>query len=367
MPNKENIMLRFVGGGSDKGYQVLLEPQGDGWVVNAANGRWGATFVHQPKTQNGPVPFEKAKQIFDKLVREKLAKGYKPVGDAPTGSLAVVAASIEERETGIYPQLLNPIEPDEAEKFISDLGFWAQEKFDGKRILLKVAGTNVVAINRKGLVCGIAEAIIRDAGMLAAKLGGCVIDGEAIGESFFAFDLLEHGGKDVRALAYSARLKALTEAIAGLRSLRVVVTAKSETEKSALFQKLKEENREGIVFKAHRAPYEPGRPKKGGNQRKLKFWATATCVCTIRNDKRSIGVSIKETPTQGLTPIGNVTISSNQQVPKVGELVEIRYLYAIKGGSLFQPQFIRIRDDIDCADSLSDLKFKCENSDSDEE
>ena len=363
MPDKETIMLRFVGGGSDKGYQVILEPQNDGWVVNAANGRWGSTFVHQPKTQNGPVPYEKAKQIFDKVVKEKLTKGYKPVGDAPTGSLAVVAASIEERETGIYPQLLNPIEPEEAEKFISDPGFWAQEKFDGKRILLKVQAGNVVAINRKGLVCGIAEAIIRD----AVKLDGCVIDGEAIGESFFAFDLLEHGDKDVRSLAYSARLKVLSEAVAGLRSLRGVVTAKSETEKSALFQKLKEENREGIVFKAHRAPYEPGRPKKGGNQRKLKFWATATCVCTIRNDKRSIGVSIKETPTQGLTPIGNVTIPPNQQVPKIGELVEIRYLYAIKGGSLYQPQFIRIRDDIDGADSLADLKFKSENMDSDEE
>ena len=212
-------------------------------------------------------------------------------------------------------------------------------------------------------MCGIAEAIIRD----AVKLDGCVIDGEAIGEIFFAFDLLEHGGKDVRALAYSAGLKVLTETIAGLRSLRGVVTAKSEAEKSALFQKLNAENREGIVFKAHKAPYEPGRPNKGGNQRKLKFWATATCVCTVRNDKRSIGVSIKETPTEGLKPIGNVTISPNHQVPNVGEFVEIRYLYAHKGGSLYQPQFIRIRDDIDCADSLADLKFKSENMDSDEE
>lgn len=297
----------------------------------------------------------------------KLAKGYKPVGASPTGSLAVVASSIEERETGIYPQLLNPITENEAEKFISDPGFWAQEKFDVKRILLKVAGKTVVAINRKGLVCGISEAISREAGELAVKLGECVIDGEAIGESFFAFDLLEHGGKDVRSLTYSARLKVLTEAIAGLRSLCGVVTAKSEAEKSALFQKLKDENREGIVFKAHKAPYEPGRPNKGGNQRKMKFWATATCVCAVRNDKRSIGVSIKETPTEGLTPIGNVTISPNQQVPKIGELVEIRYLYAIKGGCLFQPQFIRVRDDIECADSMSDLKFKCENSDSDDE
>ncbi len=367
MPAKESVMFRYVGGGSDKGYQVIIEPQGEGWVVNAANGRWGSTFVPQPKTPNGPVSFEKAKQIYDKLVREKLAKGYKPVGDAPTGSLAVVAASIEERETGIYPQLLNPIEPDEAEKLIGDPGFWAQEKFDGKRILLKVVGESVVAINRKGLVCGIAEAIIRDSGLLGTKLGGCVIDGEAIGESFFAFDLLEHGGKDIRALAYSARLKALTEAIGGLRSVSCAATAKSKAEKSLLFQRLKDENREGIVFKAHHAPYEPGRPNKGGNQRKLKFWATATCVCTARNDKRSIGVSIKETPTKCLAPIGNVTIPSNQEIPKVGELVEIRYLYAIKGGSLFQPQFIRVRDDIERADSLADLKFKRENSDSEEE
>lgn len=45
-----------------------------------------------------------------------------------------------------------------------------------------------------------------------------------------------------------------------------------------------------------------------------------------RNDKRSIGLAVKETPTKGLTSIGNVTIPSNQEVPKIGALVEIRYL-----------------------------------------
>ncbi|HLX59705.1 MAG TPA: hypothetical protein VKX17_00350 [Planctomycetota bacterium] len=62
-----------------------------------------------------------------------------------------------------------------------------------------------------------------------------------------------------------------------------------------------------------------------------------------------------------------MTIPANQEIPKVGSLVEIRYLYALKGGSLYQPQIIRVRDDIDSADSLADLKFKRENSDSEEE
>ncbi|WP_167365759.1 hypothetical protein [Pseudomonas saponiphila] len=40
-----------------------------------------------------------------------------------------------------------------------------------------------------------------------------------------------------------------------------------------------------------------------------------------------------------LVSVGNCTVPANKSTPAIGSLVEIRYLYAHKGGSLFQPVF----------------------------
>ena len=57
---------------------------------------------------------------------------------------------------------------------------------------------------------------------------------------------------------------------------------------------------------------------------------------------------------------GNVTIPPNHKIPAVGELVEIRFLYAIPGSNaLYQPVYLGPREDIvheDCV--LSQLKYK---------
>jgi bifunctional non-homologous end joining protein LigD len=56
-------------------YQVSIEPQGKAFVVNFAYGRRGSTMNTGTKTQT-PVDYDSAKSIYDKLVREKQAKGY---------------------------------------------------------------------------------------------------------------------------------------------------------------------------------------------------------------------------------------------------------------------------------------------------
>ena len=62
--------------------------------------------------------------------------------------------------------------------------------------------------------------------------------------------------------------------------------------------------------------------------------------------------------------VGNVTIPPNAAVPVAGEVIEARYLYAYKGGSLYQPVFIGVRDDIDAsACTMTQLKFKPEVDD----
>ena len=62
------------------------------------------------------------------------------------------------------------------------------------------------------------------------------------------------------------------------------------------------------------------------------------------------------------TGVGNVTIPANCEIPQKGDLVEVRYLYAYKGGSLYQPTYLGKRSDVDedeCV--LNQLKYKAEN------
>jgi bifunctional non-homologous end joining protein LigD len=57
--------------------------------------------------------------------------------------------------------------------------------------------------------------------------------------------------------------------------------------------------------------------------------------------------------------VGNVTIPANHSIPAKGAIVEVRYLYAYPGGSLFQPVYLGKRDDVDMrACTVSQLKFK---------
>jgi len=95
-------------------------------VVNFAFGRRGTTLQTGTKTPS-PVDFETARKTYDKLVREKQAKGYTPGEDGTPYQ----HTSKEERATGIFPQLLNPIDEEQALRLIDDPDWCAQEKFDG--------------------------------------------------------------------------------------------------------------------------------------------------------------------------------------------------------------------------------------------
>jgi len=68
------ITLYYREGSSDKVYQASIEPQGGLFVVNFAYGRRGSTMTTSTKTQT-PVDYDSSRSIYDKLVREKKAKG----------------------------------------------------------------------------------------------------------------------------------------------------------------------------------------------------------------------------------------------------------------------------------------------------
>jgi bifunctional non-homologous end joining protein LigD len=246
------ITLYYREGSSDKEYQASIEPREDKFVVNFAYGRRGTTLQTGTKTQT-PLDFETATRIFNRLVSEKRAKGYT---EGPEGT-PYQHTEKENRATNILPQLLNPIEEHEVERFILDTRYCAQEKYDGRRMLLGKDGAEVHGINRKGLLIGLADPIFQSA---KAIPGDFILDGECVGDLFHVFDLLQLTSLDLRQESYQQRLVALMNllGLAMQRNIRLGETAFAPGQKRDLLNWLKRENREGIVFKRLDAPYTPG-------------------------------------------------------------------------------------------------------------
>jgi bifunctional non-homologous end joining protein LigD len=348
----ERITQYYREGTSDKVYQVSLEPAGELFVVNFAYGRRGSTLNTGTKTAS-PVDYATARKTYDRLVREKTAKGYTP---GPDGTPFQNTAKAD-RFTGILPQLLNPVDEGQVQRLLNDADFGMQEKFDGRRVLLQKTGSEILPINRKGLVIGLFSSIIRSAEFIP---GDYLLDGECVGDVFYAFDLLERDGEDLRLLPCQRRLFELAGLLSDIEHphIELVPTAYQPEEKQRLFDELRQANREGVVFKRLDAPYTPGRPNSGGPALKHKFCATLSAVVAHLNARRS--VEIRLLGKDGWQVAGNVTIPANESLPKVGEVVEVRYLHAFaQSGVLYQPVYLGKRSDIEPADCLAgQLKFK---------
>ena len=350
----ETITLYYKEGSSDKVYRAAIEPSDNGYCVNFAYGRRNSTLTTGSKTPV-PVSYRAAKAIYDKLVREKQAKGYTP-GENSTPYRETENAG---RFTGILPQLLNPIEDNQVQQFIKDPAYWMQEKMDGKRLLLRKEGNQITGINRQGLEVGIPETMVNSARQSTVDF---TLDGEAIGDTLWVFDLLRIGNEDLHPVRYAERLLKLNQLLASSRFPYIcsVNTAYLPKDKKRLFEELKAGGREGVVFKHTEAPYTPGRPASGGTQLKCKFWDTASFIVSEINDKRSVFLELISNGKN--VPAGNVTIPPNHQIPSVGQIVECRYLHAFKeSGCIYQPVYLGARDDISPDECTVDqLKWKPE-------
>ncbi len=67
----EKVCLYYREGTSDKGYEIHLTQEEDGFCVTGYNGRRGTKLAAQPKTLK-PVPLRTARYVFDNLEAAKL-------------------------------------------------------------------------------------------------------------------------------------------------------------------------------------------------------------------------------------------------------------------------------------------------------
>jgi len=369
--------LFYKEGSSDKVYKVSVEKADTAtisggkeslFVVNYGYGRRGSALKYGSKTSS-PVSLDKATAIYNNLISEKTAKGYQHTSQqgesgGKNGSrsrLPSIDAEEAKRKAPKNCVLLNPIDSEEAERLLSDDEWAMQAKVDGIRLMIEITDGKAFGYNRRGIQIPLPSGIESS----LADLEGSFLDGELVGENFHAFD-------EVLAMEFHQRFAGLRSKLKESACIRIVETAWATKEKRGLHKKLQQANAEGVVFKRKSALYTSGRPASGGNYLKHKFVQSATCVVTGINDKRSVSLAVSASPSKKMgksaakrIAVGNVTIPSNQSIPEVGDIVEVRYLYYFANGSLFQPVYLGVREDLDATeiDLVGDLKLKADSED----
>ena len=354
----QNIDLYFKEGSSDKEYHAQIEKSGSGYVVNFQYGRVGNALQSGTKTPS-PVSLAEAEKIYTKLVKEKMGKGYaeKAGGSTKTSSASASASTsgfsgpaVTVKQTfNIFPQLLNPVE--DPEEYITNDAWLAQEKYDGERRMI-VSDKDIKGLNRKGqqvqLPDNISTSIKKE----------MILDGEIIGDIEYVFDILSLEGEDLTGLPCIERIAVLNSNLKLGKGIIVVETAYTTEEKRAMYHRVKNAKGEGVVFKMKNSPYVAGRPNSLGSQIKFKFYKTATFIVkNMTAGKRSVGLELLEGNVRVF--MGKVTIPPNKNIPNIGDLVEVRYLYAYKGGAIFQPTYIGVRTDLDLdAANMSQIIYK---------
>jgi bifunctional non-homologous end joining protein LigD len=368
----QSARLLFQNSRSDKEYNVSLAEQDDGCLVNFSYGPRGGTLKYGTKTIS-PVSLDAAEKVFNRLVKSKVSKGYSLEGSG------CIQAPVFEDFVWFTPQLLNTVSHSNLSALVAEHGdLYLQEKFDGERraVLLDFNAASesgkIKFINKKGKVINVRDSIHHAISSLHASMlnagstGLWILDGEDLGAELVLFDVLD-GDKDAAPFSQRAPrlalLKALTSADSALRFCLPERCALSAV--NAFIENKRSENAEGVVVRLPTSVYESGRPNSGGSALKLKFTESATVeVESISSTKRSIGIRVYDFASDGAPiGIGNCTIPPNHQVPSVGDLVEVEYLYWNKGGSLIQPTYKGSRRDVDKSDArLVQLKEKRSSS-----
>lgn len=256
-------------------------------------------------------------------------------------------------DTGLRSQLPNMCSLDTVEKLLSNDDWCLQQKMDGRHVIIKIGKNIILAANKQGLRTEIQPEILAE----LMLFDDTIFDGEIIGDHYYVFDV-------VLKATYSKRLEILTNQFKNktLKNVSLVKTFLSTEEKKEAFKRLKESGEEGVVLKNLTSIWAEGRPEIGGNILKYKFVSTLSAIVdNFATGRRSFAYYVFDNEGNKVN-LGCCNIGS-KTIPKAGSVVEIRYLYVVKeGGSLVQPFFIRVRDDVDPKDCLtSQIKYKGRN------
>lgn len=355
----ESISLAFndlaAGGSSDKVYHMSLENLNPaaGWKLTIQYGRRGAALMSQVKCQGCDYP--KAKKMFDKILREKLAKGYQMEGAPIAPPVAPSGKKVDVK----HPELLDEITNGHgADPFIVDSAYWMQDKSDGvSRGVVKQDG-EIFGINKRGLPVPLPAELVEELSKI--NLTTFQLDAELVGNRLICRDLLV-ANFDMSQLPYYSRFALLDATITGLKLVSLVETW-TGADKAPAMKASKEARREGVVFKLTSAPYRAGR---SGQHKKYKFIKTLSAMAgePRAGGKESVDLFLWDSSgDKQWVRCGTVSLIGKPAIRK-GDIVEVAYLYAMPSGLMVQARLLSVRQDVTAAEcTTTQLIFKSDDA-----
>lgn len=341
--------LTCIEGSKRAYYNIHVDPEPGGtFRVYAIRGRIGETTITEEKGQG--LSLEAAMKKHDALVKEKTHKSppYKLEGKVVEIHRADPKTKAPKLPDGLPSSvmLLKVIEKHECLALIATGRYLLQPKHDGHRVIITLVDGRVIATKRNGDARDLPKGVAK---YLEAQFADqtIVVDGELIDQEYVVFDVLLHNKTEWFRKPAEERAAEVTRLFTDSTPVIATVTAYRPDECLALFNSCYDHGCEGVVAKVKRAPYASGRTDKG---LKMKFWNTASVVIMgpTPDGKSSVMLGVY---TKGkLIHIGDTSINGKGEAPK-DAICDVKYLNLPSAdGHLYQPEFIRLRDDIPASD-----------------
>lgn len=338
-----------------------------GVLVQTGNGAIGATpairYLNPMDANKKPIPVTQADadQLFDAKVSSKVREHYEIKTGAP------VAATTQpvngKRQINLGLQMLREIVATEVGFYMKSSAWLMMEKMNGNRrgIVATLTGvrtntpivSSVIGVTKLEqevqVEQALADAIV--AGMKHIGITSIQLDGEMMGDVLRIWDVMEYSGVDCRSKPFEERHQLAAGFVYACNQnadapIKLVRAYKSHADKTKEFNRVKEVGGEGVVFRLASSPYKAGRPGKGGDALKYKFWHDGDFIIGPGvKGKRSVGLFLKNVVTGKLEFFGTCKVHDNYDMPVMDftRVAKVRYLYLVYGA--VQPQYEGERND----------------------
>jgi hypothetical protein len=368
----ESVSLHYTDGGrSDKVYNIHIEEVGPNqYDVTGYNGKRGGTLT--PRKQNtAPVSLSEARQLFANLEHAKVNHRNTPyvvlsrngTTTPATSQPSTPSPTTSPESTGFVANHPKKVSEHDAIKLLNNDDYFAEQKCDGEFMSVLYRHNKVLASNKRGNGIPVPPKISTAIRQLAhaASCETLGVAGEYLNSTLHIFTVWEKNGTSLMPLPQHLRVavkeklqEALTEHLTGSTTkhstpLKFVYTAKTQADKTVLYETIKANDGEGVVFKHHESDV----------SFKYKLYET-TEVLLEANCKRSAECFAYHDGT--LTSLGSVTIPHDSTYQEIKEanlrkqpiVASVKYLYLSAPpalgptcGQLTQASFLRFRPDFD--------------------
>jgi|SRR5271165_1298721 len=249
----------------------------------------------------------------------------------------------------IQSELLTEISTNEVPRYLADPSYAAEEKHNGERRIICREGNRLRIYNREGEISqrGLPVHIIN--AILKHSLNSFIIDVEWVKakNKIYILDVYTLGITHLIGLPYKQRKNEAHKVFDSQPYMEVVRAVTGQREKTELVLHLMKTKSEGVCFKKLDAPFRQGRSDQ---HKKFKFWKSLEAIVMGPNKEGHNSVEVGVYDNGVLRRICGVSLNGKPCV-KIGNIVEIEYLYGTSTYEVVQPNLVRIRTDkrpLDC-------------------